>query len=83
MLDFGLQGIIRYLMFRHVYDAVYVEANLLAACRPVLVAEAVLEFAVLMGVEAVVAGGDAALVDEVLTSRVEDLMTGEKVLALG
>ena len=82
MLDFRLQGIIRYLMFRYVYDAVDVEADLLATCRPVLVAEAVLEFAVLMGVEAVIAGGNAALVDEVLASRVEYLIAGEKVSAL-
>ena len=54
----------------------YVEANLLATCRPVLVAEAVFKFTVLMGVEAVVAGGDAALVYEILAGRVEDLNTG-------
>lgn len=37
------------------------------------VAEAVLEFAVLVGVEAMVAGGNAPLVDEVLAGWVEDL----------
>lgn len=39
------------------------------------VAEAVFEFAVLMGVEAVVAGGNTTLVDEVFARGVENLRT--------
>lgn len=42
-----------------------VEADFLASGGPVLVAEAVFELAVLVGVEAVIAGGDAAFVDEI------------------
>ena len=83
MLYFRLQWIIRYFVFRHVYDAMYIEANLLATCRPVLVAEAVFKFTVLMGVEAVVTGGDAALVYEVLAGRVENLNTGRASISFG
>ncbi len=51
----------------------HIERNFLARCRPVLVAEAVDVFAVVLGFEAVVAGGDGAFIDLVAACGVLDL----------
>ena len=50
-----------------------IERDLLAIGRPVLITKTVREFAVSFGLEAVIAGGDCALVDEVGIGGVLDL----------
>ena len=58
-----------------------VEADFFAGGGPVLVAEAVFELAVLVGVEAVIAGGDAAFVDEVFAGWIKDLESREDIIS--
>lgn len=60
-----------------------VETDFFAGGGPVLVAEAVFEFAVLVGVEAVVTGGDAAFVDEVFAGWIKDLESREDSISNG
>jgi hypothetical protein len=68
-----LQRILRSLALRHVDNAVHVEADLLRVRRPVLVAEAVLELAVMCRSERVVTGADRTLVDFECVGGVLDL----------
>jgi len=68
-----LQRVLRSLALGHVDNAVNVEADLLRVRGPVLVAEAVLEFAVMGCGERVVAGADRALVDFECVGGVLDL----------
>ena len=68
-----LQRILGSLALGHVDYSVYVEADLLRVCGPVLVTEAVLEFAVMVCGERVVAGADRALVDFECVGGVLDL----------
>jgi len=51
----------------------HIERNLLARSRPMLVAEAVDVFAVVLGFEAMVAGRDGAFIDLVAACRVLNL----------
>ncbi len=73
MHTFGIQRIRLVLGFADVDDTVDVERDFLAVGAPVLVAEAVGVFAVVLGVEAVVAAGYRLLVDFVLANGVCDL----------
>ena len=68
-----LQRILGSLALGHVDYSVYVEADLLRVRGPVLVAEAVLEFAVMGRGERVVAGADRTLVDFECVGGVLDL----------
>ena len=68
-----LQRVLRRLGLGHVDDAVDVEGDVLRGGRPLLVAEAVDEFAVQRGVEAVVARGYAELGDYVPAGGVLNL----------
>jgi len=61
---FSVQRILRF-RFRDVDDAVHIERDLLRVRRPALVAEAVDVFAVGVGSETVIVGGNGLL--EVLT----------------
>ena len=70
---FYFQGILRRLALRHIHYPMHVEADFLCRCRPMLVAEAVDVFAIGVGVEAMVAGGDGAEVMEIVTAGVLDL----------
>lgn len=65
-LTLDLQRIGRRLALWHVDYAMHIEADFFGAGGPGLVAEAVLVFAVVTGVEAVITGGDGAVVDYVI-----------------
>lgn len=82
MFYFRFQGIVGHLVLRNVHNTMHVEADLFAARRPVFVAEAVFEFAVLMGVEAVVARRNTALVDEVFARGIENLETRAEAVSI-
>lgn len=73
MHTFRLQRVLRRLGLGDVDDPVDVEGDLLAGRAPVLVAEAVGVFAVVPGLEGVVAVGGGLLVDLVLAVGVGDL----------
>lgn len=73
-----LQRILGSLALGHVNDSVHVKADLLRVRRPVLVAEAVFEFAVVGCCERVVARADRALVDFEGVGRVLDLWWEER-----
>lgn len=70
---FGIQRIRLVLGLADVDDTVDIEGDFLAVGAPVLVAKAVGVFAVVLGVEAVVAAGYRLLVDFVLANGVCDL----------
>lgn len=73
MHTFGIQRIRLVLGLADVDDTVDIEGDFLAVGAPVLVAKAVGVFAVVLGVEAVVAAGYRLLVDFVLANGVCDL----------
>lgn len=73
---FSLEGILWRVRFRNVDNAVHVEGDLLARRAPVLISKAVEVFAVVLGVEGVIAVGGGLLEDFVLPDWVCDL-TGD------
>lgn len=73
---FSLEGVLWRVRFGDVNNAVDVERNLLAGRAPVLVAKAVEIFAVVLGIEGVVAVGGGLLKYFVLADWVCDLSGG-------
>lgn len=61
------------LALRYVDNTMHIEADLLSACRPSFVTEAVDMFAVVACIEAVIAGGNGFLVYDVHVCRVNNL----------
>lgn len=76
---FILQRITRRFALRHIHNAVHVEANFLRTSRPSLVAETVDMLAVVLGVEAVITGGDGPIVHYIGICWVNDLVGREDV----
>lgn len=73
MHTFLFQRILRRLVLWHIHYAVYVEADLLAVRRPVLVAKAVQVSAVMLCIEGKVARANRLLLDLMSACRVLDL----------
>ena len=73
MLTLGLERILVGLVLGDVDNSVDIEGDLLAVGAPVLVAEAVHVFAILLGIEGVVAIGNALLEGLVLAIGSRDL----------
>lgn len=78
VLNLHLKRVAGGLAFGNIDDTMNVEGDFLGRGRPVFVGEAVEVFAVGIGVKGVVAGGDGALVDEVVAFGVLDLAKGNR-----
>jgi len=74
---FCFQRIGRYLRLRHIDDAMDIKRDFLGRRAPMVVAEAVEVFAVVLGIEGVVARRDAAFVDLVGIVGVLDLWSAK------
>lgn len=74
---FCFQRIGRYLRLRYIDDAMNIKRDFLSRRAPMVVAEAVEVFAVVLGVEGVVARRDAAFVDLVGIVGVLDLWSAK------
>jgi len=68
-----VEGVLRSVGLRYIHDTVYVKGNLLGGSTPVLVAEAVDVFAVMLGFEGEVAVGGGLFKDFVLADGVGNL----------